>query len=90
MDTTYVVVVQHNFSDEMTVYDCGKEYDKAKDCLEEIWTKYYNEELRNNSELYDLYEDDCYHEDEYACITWGDGYETDFTLATLTKYKKGE
>lgn len=87
MDTTYVVVVQHTFCDEMTVYDCGKEYDKAKDSLEEIWTEYYNEELRNNS---DLDEDGCYHEDEYACVTWADGYETNFTLATLTKYKKGE
>lgn len=82
MDTKYVVVVKHSFDRSVAVYDCGNQYDKAKNFLRKIWEEYYNEELDNNS---DLNENGCFYEEEYARITWGDGCETDFTLTILYK-----
>ena len=83
MDTNYVVVVHHTFDPEITVYECGKEYDKAKDFLRKIWTEYYNEELSNHSELNEY---ECYCEEDYARIGWTDGDTyTDFDLIATVK-----
>lgn len=80
MKTIYVVVMKHTFDAEVVVYDCGENYEKAKEKLNELWEEYINEEYANSSELT---EEECYHEDEYARVTWSDGDYTDFTLTYL-------
>ena len=77
----YAVVVVHSFEEDTPLY-LFTDYEKAKRYLENLWEDYYNEEIANGS---DLDEALCYHEDEYAKVTWSDGCRTEFILTYSSK-----
>lgn len=75
----WVVIMYHNFDAEIdaTSFD---NYDKAKAYLHWKWEKYYNEEIKADS---NLNEAGCYYEDIFAKVEWEDGCVTYFELDTL-------
>ena len=82
MNKKYVVVMTSNYDlpIDVTGFD---EYDKAKAYLHWIWEGYYNDVIVNND---DVLVNDCYHEDEYAQVVWGDGNKkTDFILCCVNE-----
>ena len=80
----YAVIMIHTFdSDTPTVlFD---DYDKAKAYLHWLWEDYYNTELAEGSALN---EEMCFHEDEYAKVTWADEDSTDFILTHISEPDK--
>ena len=78
----FAVIMTHSFDSEVTCCLFGN-YDKAVAYLHWMWEEYYNEELAEDS---DLVEDECFHEDEYAKVSWADGEYTEFHLALSTPY----
>lgn len=77
----YAVIMVHTFdSDTPTVL--FKDYDKAKAYLHWLWETYYNTEISEGS---DLNEEMCFHEDEYAKVTWADDDSTDFILTYVSE-----
>ena len=68
---------------DLDVCDCVvfDDYEKAKAYLHWSWEDYYNTEIAENS---GLYEEECYHEDEYAKVEWDDGEHTEFLLTVIT------
>ena len=77
----YVVIMIHTFDSDTPAY-YFKEYDRAVKYLQKLWEDYYNEEIANGSWLI---ESECYHEDEYALVTWADGCQTQFILTYLSE-----
>ena len=80
----YAVVVTHTFDSEADTY-LFDEFDMAASYLHWLWEEYYNEEIANESELV---EKECYHELEYAVVTWTDGCKTEFALARVLEPDK--
>lgn len=81
----YAVIMVHTFdSDTPTVL--FEDYDKAKAYLHWLWETYYNTEISEGS---DLNEEMCFHEDEYAKVTWADDDSTDFILTYVSKPDEG-
>lgn len=74
----YAVTIVHSFdTDAPMVLFNDSEYDKAKAYLHWLWEDYYNTEIAEDSKLFEF---GCYHEDEYAKVTWEDGECTEFVL----------
>ena len=80
----YAVVTTHSFT-EKTECVLFEDYERAKAYLHWLWEDYYNEEIANASVLI---EEECYHEDEYAIVTWADGCKTEFALAEVYEAKE--
>jgi hypothetical protein len=72
----YAVIMVHTFdADTPTVL--FEDYDKAKAYLHWLWKEYYNTEIAEGS-LLD--KEGCFHDDEYAKVTWTDNEATEFIL----------
>ena len=82
----YLVIMVHNFENDTPAYEFQEwEYEKAKEYLQKMWEDYYNTEIAEGSWLD---ESRCYHEDEYAVVTWVDGCRTEFILTFTSKPDK--
>lgn len=57
------------------------DYDKASAYLHWLWEIYLNDEIANGSHLVD---DECYHEDISAVITWEDKSKLHLVLIPIT------
>lgn len=65
----WIVIQMSNFdADVSCVMFKADEYDKAKAYLHWLWEDYYNTEIAEGTG--NLLESQCYHEDEYAVVTW--------------------
>ena len=80
-ENKYAVIMTHDFDPE-TQCVVFEDYDKARAYLHWILEDYYNEEIAEGSILN---EHECYHEDEYAQVVWGDGCKTEFRLTYVTE-----
>ena len=76
MKPIYHVTMACSFDIETSIWKF-ENYEKAKAFLHWKWEEYYNGELANQS---CMNKDKCYHEENYARITWRDGDYTEFTL----------
>lgn len=80
----WIVMMAHSFDADTPCYKFNnEEYDKAKAYLHWLWEEYYNTEIAEGSELDNTM---CYHEDEYAKVTWRDGEKTEFYLTYTSPY----
>lgn len=76
MKTTYIVVMVSSF-DSDTPAVLFDDYNEAKAYLHWLWEDYYNIEIALGSHLI---ETQCFHEEEYAKVTWSDNNTTEFIL----------
>lgn len=72
----FYVIVSHSFDAETYIYKVNNETE-ATDLLEWLWEDYYNNEIVAESHLN---ERECFHEDDYARVTWDDGDYTEFQM----------
>lgn len=79
----YTVVMSHSYDPEViaVLFD---DYDKAKAYLHWKWEDYYNAEIAEDPFIR-LNEELCYHEDEYARVTWEDEDYTEFILVEISE-----
>ena len=75
----YVVTKTHNFDVETEAVKFT-DYRKATAYLHWYWEDYYNNEIIAQSHLK---EDECYHEEDYAKVTWEDGDYTEFNIMEI-------
>ena len=80
-DIMFCVIMYHSFDADTPVY-VFPTYEKAKKFFDRTYENYLNEEIANNSEL-DM--DNCFHEDEFAKVTWSDGESTEFILSCTSE-----
>ena len=81
----YVFVKTHSFDPE-TEATKFTDYRKAAAYLHWYWEDYLNTEIAEGS---DLDEDRCYHENDFAKVTWDDGEYTEFNVIELTPEREG-
>lgn len=81
----WIVAVVQSFEYDTPAYTFA-EYNKAKAYLHKLWQDCYNTEIAENSEKLD--EQQCFHEDEYAKVTWLDGDKIEFILTYNSPYDK--
>lgn len=66
-----------------------KQNETPEEALERIWTDQYNgllaEQLLDDSDSLD--ENNCWHEEEMAIITWADGDTKEFYIIEVEEYK---
>lgn len=66
-----------------------KQNETPEKALERIWTDQYNgllaEQLLDDSDSLD--ENNCWHEEEMAIITWADGDTKEFYIIEVEEYK---
>ena len=74
----YVVTMTHSFDPEAKAV-LFTDYYEAVAYLHWWWGDYYNAEIAESS--IPLNKDLCFHEEDYAVVTWIDGDQTIFTLA---------
>lgn len=73
----YVVLMEHTFDPETRVVYFN-DYNRAKAYLHWAWEDYYNTEIAENPD--GISEDETYHENDYAVITYTDMEMTEFKL----------
>lgn len=83
----YVVTQTCNFDYEKNAWICETEKD-AENLLHEKWEDYYNTEIAEG--FGDLDEAQCYHEDDYATVTWYNGDRTEFHMIEIETLKYEE
>ena len=66
----YAVIVTYNFDGTTPVY-LFDDYNKATEYLHDLWQEGYNTELAES--FVGIDEENTYHEEGYAKITWADG-----------------
>ena len=81
----YSVVVYCSFDAQCPVY-LFDTYDKAKEYLHDLWQYSYNDELANS--YFPIYEEETYHEDDFAKITWDDGSFMEYILTATSEPMK--
>jgi hypothetical protein len=69
--------MEHNFDPERKVY-LFDDYKTAKDFLKFDWEDYLNTEIVEDEES--LCFNMCHYEEEYAVVTWKDGFTTEWFL----------
>ena len=81
----FVVTKTHNFDPETeaTLFD---NIEDAISYLQWIWEDYYNREILEGEG--DLLESECYHEEDYAKVTWEDKCVTEFHLMEIVPPRK--
>ena len=72
----YHVLMVMSFDMDNCIWEFDS-YEKANAFLHWQWEEYYNEEIRCESHLN---EKECFHEPDYARVTWDDGEYTEFIL----------
>ena len=77
MGNGYVVIMDHTFDPETKVTIFGSR-PQAEAYLHWAWEDYYNTEIAENPD--GISEDETYHEDDYAVITYTDGTMTEFRV----------
>lgn len=86
MSNGYVVIMQHNFDAETRVV-YFQERDKAVAYLHWAWEDYYNTEIAECPDS--VIEEDTYHEENYALISYKEGGITEFLLSEVDDPLKG-
>lgn len=73
----YIVLKLHTFDPEREAH-VFEDYADARDYLQEAWEDYFNTEIAENEAGLDF--DQCYHEDDYAVVTFKDREMTEWFL----------
>lgn len=77
----WIVIMVQSFDSETPCYYFDTEK-AAQDYMQTMWEDYYNTELAEGS---DLDEALCYHEDDYAKVTFSDGDKVEFIVTWAVK-----
>lgn len=79
------VVIKNSWETDMMVYQLSN-YEKACAFLRWKWQEYYNDEIAEHSQLYEV---ECWCEENEAKITWGDGKYTSFIITGFITPDRG-
>ena len=73
----FTVIRLHTYDPEREIHVFEKR-EEAVEYLEEAWEDFFNTEIAENEEYLDF--DQCYHEKDYAVVTFIDGEVTEWFL----------